>query len=185
MFPNTQHQLSLPIKPPPQDTKSSDTNQQRDAQPAPGWYLWPWLVGRLHLLLPTACLRNLALQVSLAGPSLRPPQAPTAGALEKDKTTLMAEPREARAHSPPSPLSWMVRLLGCQGQWHRPQRGFSPHWWEQFTEHPSYRLSVSWLIDSYNWVPTMGQKLREALDIISFNLHGNPLRQVLYYPPPF
>lgn len=34
------------------------------------------------------------------------PQAPTAGAPEKGKKTLMAEPGEDRAHSPSSPLSW-------------------------------------------------------------------------------
>lgn len=35
----TQRQLSLPIKPPPQDTNSNDTNQQQDAYPALGWHL--------------------------------------------------------------------------------------------------------------------------------------------------
>ena len=39
VLPRAQRQLSLPIKPPPQDTKSNDTNQQQDAHSAAGWHL--------------------------------------------------------------------------------------------------------------------------------------------------
>lgn len=53
LFPRTQHQLSLPIKPPLQDTKPNNTNQQQEAYAAPGWHLRPRLAGRLRLLLPT------------------------------------------------------------------------------------------------------------------------------------
>lgn len=120
--PQNVSQLSLPLNHHHRTLKSSDTNQPQGCSASPGLAFMTLISRRA----PTAHPRTWTIGEPSGSPAYMPTSPYTAGAPEKGKKTLMAEPGEDRAHHLKSTVLHQGFIWGLFIYWDADGKGNQP-----------------------------------------------------------